>query len=123
MRQPWRIDVPGATLLCYEVAANGQVVTSEEAVRLGQITTELVINAVKHAFLKRDEHPGALCGRRRRLTQRNERAGGGERLGTSMVEVLARRLEGQVKVSTGSRGTSVIILGPVGRESTSAGRA
>jgi hypothetical protein len=40
-----------------------------------------------------------------------------------MVEVLARRLEGQVKVSTGSRGTSVIILGPVGRESTSAGRA
>ncbi len=108
-----------------EMAANGEVVTSGEAVRLGLITTELVINAVKHAFVEREE--GRILVRyaatedRWALSveddgcgfpaQRNERAGG---LGTSIVEVLARQLGGQVTVSTSSRGTSVSILGPGG---------
>lgn len=108
-----------------EMAANGEVVTSGEAVRLGLITTELVINAVKHAFMDREE--GRILVRyaatedRWALSveddgcgfpaQRNERAGG---LGTSIVEVLARQLGGRVTVSTSSRGTSVSILGPGG---------
>jgi two-component sensor histidine kinase len=110
-----------------EVAANGEVITSGEAVRLGLITTELVINAVKHAFLERDEgriqvrYAAAGGGWALSVeddgggfpTQRNERAGG---LGSGIVEVLARQLGGQVTVSTSSRGTSVSILGPVGRE-------
>jgi chemotaxis protein methyltransferase CheR len=105
-----------------EVGANGQVVTSGEAVRLGLITTELVINAVKHAFLEREKgrilvRYAAAEGRWTLSVeddgcgfpaQRNERAGG---LGTSIVEVLARQMGGQVKVSSSSRGTSVIILG------------
>jgi chemotaxis protein methyltransferase CheR len=108
-----------------EVAANGEVVTSGEAVRLGLITTELVINAVKHAFVERDE--GRILVRYAAAgggwtlsveddgggfpTQRNERAGG---LGSGIVEVLARQLGGKVMLSTSSRGTSVSILGQGG---------
>ena len=106
-----------------EVTVNGDVVTSEEAVRLGLITTELVINALKHAF--RGRNTG-------RILVSYEITGGGwvlsvsddgmgfptqhgekisDGLGTGIVEVLARQLGGRVEVATGAQGTTVSVLG------------
>jgi len=91
-------------------------------VRLGLITTELVINAVKHAFPDRssgrilvnyvgvdgswglsiaDDGVGFPA-------QRDEAPSGG--LGTGIIEVLARQLGGRVQVTTSARGTTVSIL-------------
>lgn len=109
-----------------EVTVNGDVVTSGEAVQLGLITTELVINALKHAF------PGRNTGRILISyeitdggwvlsvsddgvgfpTQHGEKISDG--LGTGIVEVLARQLGGRVKVATGARGTTVSVLGTTG---------
>ena len=106
-----------------EVTANGHMVTSGEAVRLGLITTELVINAVKHAFKERTTgrilvaYAATSGGWALSVADdgagfpilRNEHPSGG--LGTGIVEVLARQLGGEVKISTGTHGTSVFILG------------
>ena len=91
-------------------------------VRLGLITTELVINAVKHAFPDRssgrilvnylavdgswglsiaDDGVGLPA-------QRDEHRSGG--LGTGIIEVLARQLGGWIEVTTGTQGTTVAML-------------
>ena len=109
--------------IALEVTVKGDVVTSGEAVRLGLITTELVINALKHAFQGRDTG---------RILVRYEVTGGGwglsvsddgvgfpsqrgekisDGLGTGIVEVLARQLGGRVEVATGAQGTTVSVLG------------
>ena len=91
--------------------------------RLGLITTELVINAVKHAFPDRstagrilvnyvavdgnwglsvaDDGVGLPA-------QRDEHPSGG--LGTGIIEVLARQLGGWIEVTAGAQGTTVAIL-------------
>jgi chemotaxis protein methyltransferase CheR len=102
-----------------EVHADGGSMTSAAAVSLGLITTELVINALKHAF------PGRNVGRvvvgykavgdGWDLSVSDDgigirpggRASGG--LGTSIVEVLARQLGGRVEISTDPRGTTVAV--------------
>jgi chemotaxis protein methyltransferase CheR len=110
-----------------DVQASGADVKSGQAVRLGLITTELVINAVKHAF------PGRRTGR---ITVNYIAAGGSwglsvaddgvglpaprdehpsNGLGTGIVEVLARQLGGWVKVTTGSHGTTVSVLSNASR--------
>jgi two-component system, sensor histidine kinase PdtaS len=89
---------------------------------LGLITTELVINAVKHAFP--DRSTGRILvnyvadGGSWGLSvadngvglpaQRHEHPQGG--LGSGIVEVLARQLGGWVEVTTGARGTTVSVL-------------
>ena len=108
--------------IALDVEVNGDALKSGQAVRLGLITTELVINALKHAF------PGRNTGR---ILVTYEAAGGNWRLsvaddgvgfpaqrgekfsdglGTGIVEVLARQLDGRVEVTTGPQGTAVSIL-------------
>jgi chemotaxis protein methyltransferase CheR len=107
------------------VEANEGTTSSEQAVSMGLIATELVINAFKHAF------PGGAKGTivvgfestasawrlsvsdngigiSRRLTDSPVRTG----LGTSIVEALTRQLGGRVTTSAASPGTSVSVTIP-----------
>ena len=95
---------------------------SSQAVSLGLVTTELVINALKHAFapgyegeiVVRYDVDGAGwrlsvsdngVGRR---DDGHERGGGG--LGTSIVEALSHQLNARTELSAGSQGTIVSII-------------
>jgi chemotaxis protein methyltransferase CheR len=101
---------------------NAGTASSSQAVSIGLIVTELVINALKHAF------PGgqsggrvivayALAGSNWRLTVSDNgvgnREGHGDKtnpgLGTSIVEALAKQLDADVKISRNSHGTRVSI--------------
>lgn len=104
------------------VQATAGSAVSSEAVSLGLIITELVINALKHAF------PGGgegeilvkydVDGANWRLSVADDGVGrsddGRERarigLGTSIVEALAQQLKACVEVSSGPQGTSVSIV-------------
>jgi chemotaxis protein methyltransferase CheR len=108
--------------LSLTVQATAGSAVSSEAVSLGLIVTELVINALKHAF------PGGgegeilikydVDGADWRLSVADNGVGrrdnGGERtrvgLGTSIVEALAQQLKARVEVSSGPQGTSVAIV-------------
>jgi two-component sensor histidine kinase len=103
-----------------KVKADPGVATSGEAVSIGLITTELVINAVKHAF-SGDSQGEILVGydvdgANWRLSVSDNGVGlqkdGQERpgLGTSIVEALAHQLKSRVKVSRGSPGMVVSIV-------------
>jgi len=107
------------------VEAGDGATTSEQAVSMGLIATELVLNSLKHAF------PGGAKGKivvgfestdvawrlavsdngvgiSTRLADAPARAG----LGTSIVEALARRLGGRVATSAASPGTTVSVTVP-----------
>ena len=98
--------------------------TSEQAVSMGLIATELVINALKHAF---PEGEGKIVvsfestdlawrlavsddgvGISPRLADAPVRTG----LGTSIVEALTRQLGGRVTISAASPGTTVSVTVP-----------
>src|SRR5918993_647399 len=98
-----------------------------QAVRLGLIATELVINALKLAFPDRSTGritvnyiasggswglsvPDAGVGL---SPQPNVHPSAG--LGTGIVEALARQLSGWVEVTTGSHGTPVSVLSNASR--------
>jgi chemotaxis protein methyltransferase CheR len=106
-----------------EVEAGAADVSSTEAVSIGLIVTELVINALKHAFgqpstaglivVSYEVHEGAW-----RLTVSDNGVGRPEGaaekspagLGTSIVEALAKQLEASVDISrTIPRGMTVTI--------------
>ncbi|MDO1559638.1 sensor histidine kinase [Brevundimonas sp. 2R-24] len=110
--------------------------SAEISVSLGLIVTELVINALKHAF------PGRRKGR---ITVAYHDApkgwtlsvadngvgmpasGGGDEakagLGTSIVQALAAQLQARVMLSDGKPGTRVSVWGPVGSARPAASRA
>jgi two-component sensor histidine kinase len=128
------------TRLCESLAAamimNGQPVsitveaeegttTSQQAVSMGLMATELVINALKHAF----PHPGSgtiIVGFESsasawRLSVTDDGVGMGKPLavttvkmglGTSIIEALTRQLGGRISTSAASPGTSVSITVP-----------
>ncbi len=116
--------------LALTVEAGAGTTDSSAAVSIGLIITELVINALKHAFppgrqgeiLVRYEAHGDDW----RLSvsdngtgqDLHERAHPG--LGTSIVKALARQLNARVELSTGSQGTIVAIIREA-RESVPAG--
>ena len=99
--------------------------TSEQAVSMGLIATELVINALKHAFpggakgeivVGFESTPSAWrlavsdngVGISPRLADAPVRSG----LGTSIVEALTRQLGGRITTSAASPGTAVSITVP-----------
>jgi len=105
-------------------ASEGET-TSEQAVSMGLITTELVINALKHAF------PGGAKGTivvsfassasAWRLSVADDGVGISSRLpeaparsglGTSIVEALTRQLGGRLTTSAASHGTTVSVTVP-----------
>ncbi len=107
-----------------EVRAGAADVSSTEAVSIGLIVTELVINALKHAF---GEHAAAglivvsyeVAGGSWRLAVSDNGVGAPETraekatpgLGTSIVEALARQLDGRVDISrTAPHGMTVSIV-------------
>ncbi|HZL58145.1 MAG TPA: histidine kinase dimerization/phosphoacceptor domain -containing protein [Stellaceae bacterium] len=99
--------------------------TSEQAVSIGLITTELVINALKHAFpngakgtivvrYEVSEEAWRLSvaddgiGMSGSLAEGPVKSG----LGTSIVDALTRQLRGRVITAPGSPGTTVSVTGP-----------
>jgi len=96
--------------IAVEVRAGAADVSSTEAVSIGLIVTELVINALKHAFgqpsttglIVVSYHVAAASWR---LTVSDNGVGDDGRgkatpgLGTSIVEALAKQLDGQVEIS------------------------
>jgi two-component sensor histidine kinase len=105
-------------------ATSGRAVSSE-AVSLGLIVTELVINALKHAFPNNSEEGEILVryeGEKSawRLSVSDNGAGFGEAgaegahtgLGTSIVGALAQQLNAKVQKSAGPRGTTVSVIAP-----------
>lgn len=103
------------------IADSGKVISSD-AVSLGLIITELVINALKYAFP--DNHPSAIVTVRYEVNGTNWKLsvadnGIGRRegavppakggLGTSLVKALAQQLNAQVTTVSGPNGMSVSI--------------
>jgi two-component sensor histidine kinase len=102
-------------------ATSGRAVSSE-AVSLGLIVTELVINALKHAFPSSRAQGAILVkyendksGWRLSVSDNGEGIGEADAngvhtgLGTSIVEALSQQLNAKVRKLAGPRGTKVLI--------------
>ena len=119
-------DSPGASMIrdedhqSIEVHSDGSVVLADVSVSLGLIVTELVINALKHAF------PGGRSGKIKvdyisrgpnwTLSVGDDGVGmpkdpgdASPGLGTSIVEALSRQLHAHVRVADAKPGTKVSV--------------
>jgi two-component sensor histidine kinase len=104
------------------VRTDAGVVTSDVSLSLGLIVTELVINALKHAFP--DERPGRiavnyLAGKKWTLCVSDNGVGMPSippkpGLGTSLIEALAQRLGAHIEVANAKPGTAVSIVQDTG---------
>jgi PAS domain S-box-containing protein len=105
-----------------KVEAGAGTVVSSEAVSIGLITVELVINALKHGFsgcnggeilvkydVDRTDWRFAVSDNGVGLHQDRSRSGRSG-LGTTIVEALARQLNASVEITSGSPGTIVSIV-------------
>ena len=103
-----------------DVTTDETIMGSHDSVSLGLIVTELVINALKHAFPDRRRGRISIAfrsdGSDWALTIRDDGVGmpaGAETakagLGTSIIEALAKQLGASVQVSDGTPGTMVSI--------------
>ena len=105
-----------------KVQATSGAATSSEVVSVGLIVTELVINALKHAFSSGETGEILVSydaqGSGWRLSVSDNGTGPGDDsaerphigLGTSIVEALARQLDATVQKSSGPQGTTVSIV-------------
>lgn len=106
--------------LSLEVTSDGSIVNADISVSLGLIVTELVINALKHAFP--NERTGKILvdyhahGLNWTLTVSDNGVGTAEMLahakpglGTSIIEALANQLDATVETEGGCPGTTVSI--------------
>ena len=106
-----------------EVTVDDSVVAADASVSLGLIVTELVINALKHAF-PGDRHGKILVGYQSDhdgwtlsvtddgVGMSTSRGGSPVGLGTSLVEALARQLQAEVHIAAANPGTIVSISRP-----------
>jgi chemotaxis protein methyltransferase CheR len=116
--------VGGATRIAIDVRADAGTVSAAVGMNMGLIVTELVINALRHAFMA-DTGTGRIMvtyrveGHGWRLTVSDDGVGkpNGDRnraatgLGTGIVAALVTQLDGRIETSTGLNGlgTSVSI--------------
>jgi two-component sensor histidine kinase len=105
------------------VNCDGGSVTSREAVSLGLIVTELIMNALKHAFPNNDKPDRQIsiafdvAGTNWKLSVKDNGIGAPvgvfaqpkSGLGTSIVNALAQQLEARVDVLSGPKGTTVSV--------------
>jgi two-component sensor histidine kinase len=105
-----------------ETDSDTATVVSNQAVSIGLIVTELVMNALKHAFPGEKKNAAIVVsykvsdsdwkltvsdnGDGKPLLSPVEKKGG---LGTSLVNALARQLEAKVEFASGSEGTATTI--------------
>ena len=112
--------IEDSTRISIRTVVDNTTVSSDTSVSLGLIVTELVINALKHAFT--DEKSGEIVvefashGPNWSLSVRDNGIGmpihpetAKSGLGTSIVEALANQLNAEVIVSDARPGTSVSI--------------
>ena len=105
-----------------KVTSDAGTVTSREAVSLGLIVTELILNALKHAFTDnradREIAVGfAVAGTNWKLSVADNGIGAPvgvfaqakSGLGTSIINALAEQLEARVDVMSGPQGTTVLV--------------
>ena len=105
-----------------KVVASGGMATSSRAVSLGLIVTELLINALKHAFHDDRTEGHVIVGYEAdgddwKLSVSDNGAGmpsqrpgtGKSGLGTSLVKALAQQNDAQVEIATGPNGTTVSV--------------
>ncbi|MGM5054045.1 sensor histidine kinase [Rhizobium sp. 814_E9_N1_1] len=106
--------------LSIQVMVDDSAVEADVSVRLGLVVTELVINALKHAFP--DERPGAividyhssgkdwtLCVTDNGIGMPAGREALKAGLGTGIVEALAKSLNGDIQLSDAGPGAAVTI--------------
>jgi two-component sensor histidine kinase len=118
--------IGGSRPIALEVDADEAMLSSREAVSLGLIVTELVINALKHAFPDgrggtvtvgyKVEQPGWTLsvtddGIGRPPISATVKAG----LGTSVVEALARQLSARVEITDAGPGARIALVNVEGR--------
>jgi two-component sensor histidine kinase len=110
------------TQVSIDVRAEGASVSSSDAVSIGLIVTEAVINALKHAF-RSDEKDGRIVvsyevtGEDWKLSVADNGMGKPQTgpdvakvgLGTSIVNALAQQLDARVDLVTGQGGTTVSV--------------
>jgi PAS domain S-box-containing protein len=114
--------IGGNRRVAVEVVAGGGKTTSSQAISLGLIATELLINAFKHAFTDGANDARVIVGYEAdgsdwKLSVSDNGGGMPLRqpgnaktgLGTSLVDALARQNDAQVDISTGADGTTVTI--------------
>jgi chemotaxis protein methyltransferase CheR len=113
--------IGGRKPITLKVTGGGGMVTPDEAIGLGLITTELVMNALKHAFPKGEGQITVTyesAKDRWKLSIGDDGVGlkataaRAEGLGTSIVESLANQLDAQVNRVSTERGTVVSISHP-----------
>jgi len=116
-----RSMIGGRKPITLKVTSGGGTVTPDEAIGLGLITTELVANALKHAFPKGEGQISVTYeskGETWKLSVGDDGVGlsanaaRGEGLGTSIIESLANQLSAEVHRESTSRGTVVSIVHP-----------
>jgi two-component sensor histidine kinase len=111
--------IGGTRPISLRVEAASGTASTGDAICLGLIVTELVINALKHAFLH-DRNDGQIIvsyeasGAGWRLAVSDNGTGkvpeSKRGLGTSIVEALGRQLGSRVEVASGPQGTRVSII-------------
>ncbi len=114
--------IGGRRPITVDVVAGGGTVSSDMAVSLGLITTELVINALKHAFPEGQSGTITVtyAANKKGWTLSVGDNGVGESahkkskprrgLGTSIVGALANQLHATIRTKSSPRGTTVLII-------------
>jgi chemotaxis protein methyltransferase CheR len=106
-----------------EVVAADKSVASKDAVSIGLVVTESVINALKHAYPDQDR-PGKIVveyevnGQDWRLSVSDDGVGmrdsrpGAKRggLGTTLINALSKQLQAQVEIESCGKGTTVSMM-------------
>jgi len=114
--------IGGSRPIALKVTADAGTIVSHQAVSIGLIVTELVMNALKHAFpgVKTDAAimvTYKVAGTDWKLTISDNGTGKPEPgtkpkkggLGTSLVQALAKQLDAQMDIASDCNGTTVSI--------------